>query len=129
MAQIYILTPTTSEKRPINNRHKHINYPKANNTNVKFGINKPDTIDELLKRYTTHFKKEFKYKLIVKGKLEELINFEDCLKEVFLKYINNFREETNYPYTKEWMSGITFEEAEKIIKDEFEKFKNRMKAE
>ena len=38
MSQIYILTPTISEKRPINNRHKHITYPEANNSNNKFEL-------------------------------------------------------------------------------------------
>jgi len=124
MSQIYILSPTITEKRPINNRHKHINYPKANNLNVKFGINKPETVNDLIKRYSTHFKNDFKYKLVIRDELKKLERFESHLKEVFFKYINNFREETNYSSTKEWMSGIKFEDAELIILDEYKKFRN-----
>lgn len=123
MSQIYILTPTISEKRPINNRHKHITYPEANNSNVKFGINKPETVKALETRYRTHFKKDFKYKLIIEGSEKELLKFEDHLKKyILLEYINNFRKETNNFYTQEWMSGITFEDAEKIILEEYQNF-------
>jgi len=122
MSQIYLLSPTILEKRAINNRHKHIKYPKANNSNVKFGINKPEKTDDLIKRYSTHFKNDFKYKLVVSDKLEKLIIFESHLKEVFHEYIEKFRTETNYFRTKEWMSGIKFENAEKIILDEYKKF-------
>tara|TARA_B100001250_G_C19083327_1_gene479505 strand:- start:41 stop:430 length:390 start_codon:yes stop_codon:yes gene_type:complete len=129
MSQIYILTPTISEKRPINNRHKHITYPEANNTNIKFGINKPETVKELERRYRTHFKKDFKYKLIIEGNENELLRFENHLKEnIFSKYINNFRKETNNSYTKEWMSGITFEDAEKIILEEYKNFSSSSKS-
>ena len=122
MSQIYILTPTISEKRPINNRHKHITYPEANNSNVKFGINKPETVEALLTRYRRHFKKDFKYKLIIEGNTKELLKFEDHLKDILLEYINNFRKETNNFNTKEWMSGITFEDAKKMILEEYENF-------
>lgn len=122
MSQIYLLSPTILEKRPINNRHKHIKYPKANNSNVKFGINKPEKVDDLIKRYSTHFKNDFRYKLIIRDELDKLLSFENYLKEIFFEYINKFREETNYSRTKEWMSGIKFEDAEKIIVEEYKKF-------
>ena len=48
------------------------------------------------------------------------IAIESLLKKVFAKYIENFQEESQTS-TREWMSGITIEDAKRIILNEFEK--------
>ena len=48
------------------------------------------------------------------------LEFESLLKKVFAKYIKNFQEESQTS-TREWMSGITIDDAKRIILNEFEK--------
>ncbi len=133
MSHIYLLYPLTSKMRPINKKKnkktgKPNIYPEANNEDLEFGIHKSGGIKTLESRYK-YYIGDYNAKLIIEDTYEKLLIFEDRLRKVFSKYINNFKKRPHASYTQEWMSGITFEEAEKIIKDEFEKFNNRMKAE
>ena len=66
--------------------------------------------------------------LIIEDTYEKLLIFEDRLKKVFSKYINNFKKRPHASYTQEWMSGITFEDAKKMILEEYENFSSSSKS-
>ena len=51
--------------------------------------------------------------------------FEKRLKEVFVEYIKQFQEESKTA-TREWMSGITFDEAKNTILEEHKKFNENL---
>ena len=58
----------------------------------------------------------------------QIQEFESVLKRVFVKYIKKFQEESKTA-TREWMSGISIDEAKQTILSEFEKHKNFYKDE
>jgi hypothetical protein len=126
MSHIYLLYPLTSKMRPINKKKnkktgKPNIYPEANNEDLKFGIHKSGGIKTLESRYK-YYIGDYNAKLIIEDTYEKLLIFEDRLKKVFSKYINNFKKKPHASYTQEWMSGITFEDAKKMILEEYENF-------
>ena len=96
-------------------------YPEANNEDLKFGIHKSGGIKTLESRYK-YYIGDYNAKLIIENTYKKLLIFEDRLKKVFSKYINNFKKRPHASYTQEWMSGITFADAKKMILEEYENF-------
>jgi len=122
MGVIYLVHPQGSKIRSIDrlkpkDRKKPAN---CNNSNIKFGKHLSDYSD-LKNRYEKRVGNVY-IKVVVELPDNQISNFESLLKKVFSKYIKNFQEESK-TLTKEWMSGITLEEAGKIILSEFDKFK------
>jgi len=122
MGVIYLVHPRGSKIRSIDrlkpkDRKKPAN---CNNSNIKFGKHLSDYSD-LKNRYEKRVGNVY-IKVVVELPDNQISNFESLLKKVFSKYIKNFQEESK-TLTKEWMSGITLEEAGKIILSEFDKFK------
>ena len=112
--------------RPINKKKnkktgKPNIYPEANNENLKFGIHKRGGIKTLESRYK-YYIGDYNANLIIEDTYEKLSIFEDHLKKVFSKYINNFKKRPHASCTQEWMSGITYEDAKKMILEEYENF-------
>jgi len=122
MGVIYLVHPQGSKIRSIDrlkpkDRKKPAN---CNNSNIKFGKHLSDYSD-LKNRYEKRVGNVY-IKVVVELPDNQISNFESLLKKVFSKYIKNFQEESK-TLTKEWMSGITLEEADKIILSEFDKFR------
>jgi hypothetical protein len=122
MGIIYLVQPQGDSIRSIDklkpkDRKKPAN---CNNLNIKFGKHLSDYSD-LKNRYEKRVG-NVHIKVIVEIPDNQILEFESLLKKVFSKYIKNFQEESNTS-TKEWMSGITLEQANKIILSEFDKFK------
>lgn len=119
---IYLVQPQGDSIRSIDklkpkDRKKPAN---CNNLNVKFGKHLSDYSD-LKNRYEKRVG-NVDVKVIIELPDSRILEFESLLKKVFSKYIKNFQEESKTS-TKEWMSGITLEQANKIILGEFKKFK------
>ena len=122
MGIIYLVQPQGDSIRSIDklkpkDRKKPAN---CNNLNIKFGKHLSDYSD-LKNRYEKRVG-NVHIRVIVEIPDNQILEFESLLKKVFSKYIKNFQEESNTS-TKEWMSGITLEQANKIILSEFDKFK------
>ena len=126
MGIIYLVQPRGSKIRSIDRlKPKERKKPaNCNNTNVKFGKHL-SSLSDLKDRYE-RLVGDVDVSVIVEIPDNQILEFESLLKKVFAKYIKNFQEETQTS-TREWMSGITIEDAKRTILSEFEKYKNQIK--
>ena len=123
MGMIYLAQPRGNRIRSIDklkpkDRKKPAN---CNNSNVKFGKHLSNFSD--LKDRYERLVGDVDVKVIVKIPDNQIQEFESVLKRVFVKYIKKFQEESKTA-TREWMSGISIDEAKQTILSEFEKHKN-----
>ena len=123
MGMIYLVQPRGSRIRSIDklkpkDRKKPAN---CNNLNVKCGKHLSNFSD-LKDRYERRVG-DVDVKVIVNIPDNEIQEFESVLKRVFVKYIKKFQEESQTA-TREWMSGISIDEAKQTILSEFENHKN-----
>ena len=124
MGIIYLVHPKGSYLRSID-KHKPLDRkkaPKCNNEDIKFGKHL-GTFEALQSRYE-RLVGDVKIKKIVFVNDLNIETFENLLKKRFVDYIKNYRNKTNTT-TREWMSGITFNEAEEIIREEYVKFEKK----
>lgn len=126
MGIIYLAQPRGSRIRSIDRlKPKERKKPaNCNNTNVKFGKHL-SSLSDLKDRYE-RLVGDVDVSVIVEIPDNQILEFESLLKKVFAKYIENFQEESQTS-TREWMSGITIEDAKRTILSEFEKYKNQIK--
>lgn len=126
MGIIYLAQPRGSGIRSIDRlKPKERKKPaNCNNTNVKFGKHL-SSLSDLKDRYE-RLVGDVDVGVIVEIPDNQILEFESLLKKVFAKYIENFQEESQTS-TREWMSGITIEDAKRTILSEFEKYKNQIK--
>ena len=126
MGIIYLVQPRGSRIRSIDRlKPKERKKPaNCNNTNVKFGKHLSN-LSDLKDRYE-RLVGDVDVSVIVEIPDNQILEFESLLKKVFAKYIENFQEESQTS-TREWMSGITIEDAKRTILSEFEKYKNQIK--
>lgn len=126
MGIIYLVQPRGSKIRSIDRlKPKERKKPaNCNNTNVKFGKHL-SSLSDLKDRYE-RLVGDVDVSVIVEISDNQLLEFESLLKKIFAKYIENFQEESQTS-TREWMSGITIEDAKRTILSEFEKYKNQIK--
>lgn len=126
MGIIYLVQPRGSKIRSIDRlKPKERKKPaNCNNTNVKFGKHL-SSLSDLKDRYE-RLVGDVDVSVIVEIPDNQILEFESLLKKVFAKYIENFQEESQTS-TREWMSGITIEDAKRTILSEFEKYKNQIK--
>ena len=123
MGMIYLVQPRGSRIRSIDklkpkDRKKPAN---CNNSNVKWGKHLSNFSD-LKDRYERRVG-DVEIQVIVTIPDNQIQEFESVLKRVFVKYIKKFQEESKTA-TREWMSGISIDEAKQTILSEFEKHKN-----
>ena len=123
MGIIYLVQPRGSRIRSIDklkpkDRKKPAN---CNNSNVKCGKHLSNFSD-LKDRYERRVG-DVEVRVIVTIPDNQIQEFESVLKRVFVKYIKKFQEESKTA-TREWMSGISIDEAKQTILSEFEKHKN-----
>tara|TARA_B100001057_G_C22031554_1_gene637418 strand:- start:49 stop:456 length:408 start_codon:yes stop_codon:yes gene_type:complete len=121
MGIIYLVHPKGIYLRSID-KHKpkdRKKAPECNNENIKFGKHL-GTLGSLQSRYESLVGDVYIKKIVYLDDSNIRI-FENQLKKRFYKFIKNYQNNTN-TRTQEWMSGIKFEQAEEIIRDEFEKF-------
>jgi len=125
MGIIYLVQPRGSRIRSIDRlKPKERKKPaNCNNTNVKFGKHL-SILSDLKDRYE-RLVGDVDVSVIVEIPDNQILEFESLLKKVFVKYIENFQEESQTS-TREWMSGITIEDAKRTILSEFEKYKNQI---
>ena len=125
MGIIYLVQPRGSRIRSIDRlKPKERKKPaNCNNTNVKFGKHLSN-LSDLKDRYE-RLVGDVDVSVIVEIPDNQILEFESLLKKVFVKYIENFQEESQTS-TREWMSGITIEDAKRTILNEFEKYKNQI---
>ena len=125
MGIIYLVQPRGSRIRSIDRlKPKERKKPaNCNNTNVKFGKHL-SIMSDLKDRYE-RLVGDVDVSVIVEIPDNQILEFESLLKKVFVKYIENFQEESQTS-TREWMSGITIEDAKRTILSEFEKYKNQI---
>jgi hypothetical protein len=125
MGIIYLAQPRGSRIRSIDRlKPKERKKPaNCNNTNVKFGKHL-SSLSDLKDRYE-RLVGDVDVSVIVEMPDNQILEFESLLKKVFVKYIKNFQEESQTS-TREWMSGITIEDAKRTILNEFEKYKNQI---
>ena len=128
MSYIYLVRPIGEKLRPIDKDKRFLTGekpmpPKVNEKNLKCGKWESD-FDSLKKRYNYRVGNvETRIVLSVDG--AKVREFEKLLKiTCFKKYIKNFQNATGRK-TQEWMLGIEINEAEKMIKDEFNNYKNK----
>lgn len=126
MGIIYLVQPRGSRIRSIDRlKPKERKKPaNCNNTNVKFGKHL-SSLSDLKDRYE-RLVGDVDVSVVVEIPDNQILEFESLLKKVFAKYIENFQEESQTS-TREWMSGITIEDAKRTILSEFEKYKNQIK--
>ena len=126
MGIIYLVQPRGSKIRSIDRlKPKERKKPaNCNNTNVKFGKHL-SSLSDLKDRYE-RLVGDVDVSVIVEISDNQILEFESLLKKIFAKYIENFQEESQTS-TREWMSGITIEDAKRTILSEFEKYKNQIK--
>ena len=126
MGIIYLVQPRGSKIRSIDRlKPKERKKPaNCNNTNVKFGKHL-SSLSDLKDRYE-RLVGDVDVSVIVEIPDNQILEFESLLKKIFAKYIENFQEESQTS-TREWMSGITIEDAKRTILSEFEKYKNQIK--
>ena len=127
MSYIYLVKPIGEKLRPIDKDKRFLTGerpmpPKVNEKNLKCGKWEGD-FDSLKKRYDYRVGNvETRIVLSVDG--AKVREFEKLLKiTCFKKYIKNFQNATGRK-TQEWMLGIEIDEAEKMIKDVFDSYKN-----
>tara|TARA_B100001142_G_scaffold197287_1_gene196133 strand:+ start:134 stop:523 length:390 start_codon:yes stop_codon:yes gene_type:complete len=123
MGMIYLAQPRGNRIRSIDklkpkDRKKPAN---CNDSNVKFGKHLSNFSD--LKDRYERLVGDVDVKVIVNIPDNQIQKFEKRLKEVFVDYIKQFQEESQTA-TREWMSGISIDEAKQTILSEFEKHKN-----
>ena len=120
MGIIYLAQPRGSRIRSIDRlKPKERKKPaNCNNTNVKFGKHLSNFSD--LKDRYERLVGDVDVSVIVEMPDNQILEFESLLKKVFAKYIENFQEESQTS-TREWMSGITIEDAKRTILNEFAK--------
>nr|WP_271726347.1 hypothetical protein [Candidatus Pelagibacter bacterium] len=120
---IYLAQPRGNRIRSIDklkpkDRKKPAN---CNDSNVKFGKHLSNFSD--LKDRYERLVGDIDVKVIVNIPDNQIQEFEKRLKEVFVEYIKQFQEESQTA-TREWMSGISIDEAKQTILSEFENHKN-----
>jgi len=123
MGMIYLAQPRGNRIRSIDklkpkDRKKPAN---CNDSNVKFGKHLSNFSD--LKDRYERLVGDVDVKVIVNIPDNQIQEFEKRLKEVFVEYIKQFQEESKTA-TREWMSGISIDEAKQTILSEFENHKN-----
>ena len=123
MGIIYLAQPIGNRVRSIDrlkpkDRKKPAN---CNNSNVKFGKHLSNYSD--LKDRYERLVGDVDVKVIVNIPDNQIQKFEKRLKEVFVEYIKQFQQESKTA-TREWMSGISIDEAKQTILSEFENHKN-----
>ena len=123
MGIIYLAQPIGNRVRSIDrlkpkDRKKPAN---CNDSNVKFGKHLSNFSD--LKDRYERLVGDVDVKVIVDIPDNQIQEFEKRLKEVFVEYIKQFQEESQTA-TREWMSGISIDEAKQTILSEFENHKN-----
>jgi len=123
MGMIYLAQPRGNRIRSIDklkpkDRKKPAN---CNNSNVKCGKHLSNFSD-LKDRYERRVG-DVEIRVIVTIPDNQIQEFESVLKRVFVKYIKKFQEESKTA-TREWMSGISIDEAKQTILSEFENHKN-----
>ena len=128
MGIIYLAQPIGNRVRSIDrlkpkDRKKPAN---CNNSNVKFGKHLSNFSD--LKDRYERLVGDIDVRVIVTIPDSQIKEFESVLKRVFVKYIKKFQEESKTA-TREWMSGISIDEAKQTILSELEKHKNFYKDE
>ena len=125
MGIIYLAQPIGSRVRSIDrlkpkDRKKPAN---CNNSNVKFGKHLYN-YSYLKDRYESRVG-DVDVRVVVNIPDNQIQEFENILKKVFVKHIKQFQEESKTA-TREWMSGITFDEAKQTILSEFESYKKQV---
>ena len=123
MGMIYLAQPRGNRIRSIDklkpkDRKKPAN---CNNSNIKF-CKHLSNFSDLKDRYE-RLVGDVDVKVIVNIPDSQIREFESVLKRVFAKYIKKFQEESKTA-TREWMSGISIDEAKQTILSEFENHKN-----
>ena len=123
MGMIYLAQPRGNRIRSIDklkpkDRKKPAN---CNNSNVKFGKHLSNYSD--LKDRYERLVGDVDVKVIVNIPDNQIQKFEKRLKDVFVQHIKQFQEESQTA-TREWMSGISIDEAKQTILSEFENHKN-----
>ena len=90
---------------------------KVNRNNIKFGKSK--NLDTRHRQYKEIFGENTNFKIILQiSDYEKLVAFEKQLKEVFKPYC---LRSLSIGVQMEWMERISFEDAEKTIKEEYNK--------
>lgn len=125
MGIIYLAQPIGNRVRSIDrlkpkDRKKPAN---CNNSNIKFGKHLSNYSD--LKDRYERLVGDVDVRVIVNIPDNQIQEFENILKKVFVKHIKQFQEESKTA-TREWMSGITFDEAKQTILSEFESYKKQV---
>tara|TARA_A100000164_G_scaffold212706_1_gene188479 strand:+ start:248 stop:637 length:390 start_codon:yes stop_codon:yes gene_type:complete len=125
MGIIYLAQPIGNRVRSIDrlkpkDRKKPAN---CNNSNVKFGKHLSNYSD--LKDRYERLVGDVDVRVVVNIPDSQIQEFENILKKVFVKHIKQFQEESK-TVTREWMSGITFDEAKQTILSEFESYKKQV---
>ena len=125
MGIIYLAQPIGNRVRSIDrlkpkDRKKPAN---CNNSNVKFGKHLSNYSD--LKDRYERLVGDVDVRVVVNIPDNQIQEFENILKKVFVKHIKQFQAESK-TVTREWMSGITFEEAKQTILSEFESYKKQV---
>ena len=125
MGIIYLAQPIGNRVRSIDrlkpkDRKKPAN---CNNSNVKFGKHLSNYSD--LKDRYERLVGDVDVRVVVNIPDNQIQEFENILKKVFVQHIKQFQEESKTA-TREWMSGITFDEAKQTILSEFESYKKQI---
>ncbi len=125
MGIIYLVQPIGNRVRSIDrlkpkDRKKPAN---CNNSNVKFGKHLSNYSD--LKDRYERLVGDVDVRVVVNIPDNQIQEFENILKKVFVKHIKQFQEESK-TVTREWMSRITFDEAKNIILEEHKKFMSKV---
>ena len=125
MGIIYLAQPIGNRVRSIDrlkpkDRKKPAN---CNNSNVKFGKHLSNYSD--LKDRYERLVGDVDVRVVVNIPDNQIQEFENILKKVFVQHIKQFQEESKTA-TREWMSGITFDEAKQTILSEFESYKKQV---
>ena len=125
MGIIYLAQPIGNRVRSIDrlkpkDRKKPAN---CNNSNVKFGKHLSNYSD--LKDRYERLVGDVDVRVVVNIPDNQIQEFENILKKVFVKHIKQFQAESN-TVTREWMSGITFDKAKQTILSEFESYKKQV---
>ena len=125
MGIIYLAQPIGNRVRSIDrlkpkDRKKPAN---CNNSNVKFGKHLSNYSD--LKDRYERLVGDVDVRVVVNIPDSQIQEFENILKKVFVKHIKQSQEESK-TVTREWMSGITFDEAKQTILSEFESYKKQV---
>ena len=130
MGIIYLVKPIGEYLRPIDKENRFITGerlppPKVNCKNLKFG--KWENDEKSLKKRFESRVGNVETRIVIQIDNKYLEEFETRLKNnCFSEYIKNYKNKTKR-LTREWMLGIDINEAEKIILNEYEKFKYEKK--